>query len=261
MHRYIGSVAVLVAAAVVLLAPAAGQAGGSPSIAWSGTANYGAVPVHQAASQTFTLTNSGGSGSGVLSVSLSGTGPAVFGIASDACTGVALGKGKSCAVTVQFVPAAHGESYSATLTATGKKSDAVASITLTGSGVGTPNIIVVPGGLSSVGANGVKNYVFDAGTSQSAFFTLINVGTGPSNQLQIQPGGGNGFFLASTNCQGQILAPAPNNNQCFFQLLASPPSCPEPAPFLSFWNVFGLPVSGPFDHYINLQVLRVCPPA
>src|SRR3954453_3347593 len=97
-RRHLLVLGVLVAAIGVLLLPTAGQAGGAPSIAWSpsGTFDYGAVTPGQTASQTFTLRNSGGSATAMLSVSLSGS--STFSITSNACTGIALGKGKSCAV-------------------------------------------------------------------------------------------------------------------------------------------------------------------
>ncbi len=136
-RRHLLVLGVLVAAIGFLLLPTAGQAGGAPAIAWSpsGTYGYGAVTPGQTASNTFTLKNSGGSATGMLSVSLSGS--SAFSITSNACSGTALGKGKSCAVTVQYAPTTAGESDTATLTATGKKPPGRASVTLTGSGGGT----------------------------------------------------------------------------------------------------------------------------
>ena len=124
----------VIVAAAALLAPAAGQAGGAPAIAWSpttsgGTYNYGAVNVGQTATQTFTLTNSGGRATGTLVVALSGS--AAFTITADGCTARSLGPRKSCTVTVQYAPTVGG-SDTATLTATGEH--ASASLTLTGSG-------------------------------------------------------------------------------------------------------------------------------
>lgn len=134
MRRCIWSVTVLVAAAALLLVPAAGQAGGAPAIAWSpttsdGTYDYGAVTVGQTASQTFTLTNSGGRATGTLAVALSGS--SAFTITADGCSARSLAPTKSCDVTVQYAPTAGG-SDTATLTATGEH--ASASLTLTGSG-------------------------------------------------------------------------------------------------------------------------------
>src|SRR5213593_2475952 len=86
-------------AAVVLLAPGVGQAGGA-AVAWSpstsGSFDYGAVSPGQTASQTFTLMNSGGSATGMLTVALSGS--SAFTKTLDGCTATSLGPKKSCSV-------------------------------------------------------------------------------------------------------------------------------------------------------------------
>ena len=113
--------------------PAAGQARG-PELAFTPSTNgvYDYGTVSQTASQTFTLTNSGGSASGALRVGL--TGSAAFTKTADACTGTSLGPRKSCTVTVAFSPTTAG-SYTATLTATGRKTGVTTSLVLTGTGV------------------------------------------------------------------------------------------------------------------------------
>src|SRR5206468_10309140 len=128
------SIRIIVAAcaAVAMLTPAAAQARVAPAIDWSpttniGTYDYGAVTPGQTASQTFTLTNSGGSATAMLTVVLSPL--AAFSMTSDACTGTSLGPNKSCAVVVQYAPSTAGQSDSATLSASGKKVDASATIT------------------------------------------------------------------------------------------------------------------------------------
>jgi hypothetical protein len=132
---------IIPAGALVLtvLAPTTGQAGGAPALAWSpstnGSFDYGAVSPGQTASQTFTLTNSGGSASGMLTAALSGS--TALTKTADGCTGTSLGPGKSCAVTVQYAPTTAGQTDTGTLAASGKKVAASASITLTGSGAGT----------------------------------------------------------------------------------------------------------------------------
>src|SRR6266542_3628116 len=97
MRRLIRTVGAL-AAAVLLLVPAAGQAAGEPAIAL--------------------------------------TGSAAFTKAADACTATSLGPGKSCSVTVTYSPAAAGQSDTATLAASGNKAAATTSLTLTGTGSG-----------------------------------------------------------------------------------------------------------------------------
>src|SRR6266545_7683970 len=136
MRGLIRSIVAAAAVAVTLLAPAAGQGAGPPALAWSpatnGAYDYGTVTVGQTASQTFTLTNSGGSATGILTVALSGS--SAFTKTADGCTATSLGPRRSCSVSVQYSPSAAGASDSATLTASGKKPVASASLTLTGAG-------------------------------------------------------------------------------------------------------------------------------
>jgi hypothetical protein len=107
--------------------------GGAPSITWSpatgGGFDFGTVGVGDSQSQTFTLTNSGGSATADLTVTLSG--PDAFTVTQDGCSGTSLGPRKSCQVTVQYAPTASGVSAPATLDAMGKKEAADASLTLT----------------------------------------------------------------------------------------------------------------------------------
>ena len=179
MHRFISSVTVLVAAAALLLVPAAGQAGGAPSIAWSpttsdGTYDYGAVNVGQTASQTFTLTNSGGRATGTLAVALSG--PSAFTITADGCTARSLGPGKSCNVTVQYAPTVGG-SGTATLTATGEH--ASASLTLTGSGTVSGHVYWTNADADTIGRANLDG----TGANQSFI-------TGASNPVGVAVGSG-----------------------------------------------------------------------
>src|SRR5262249_11220275 len=93
----------------------------------------GMVNVGQTVSQQFTLTNTGGSATGMLSISLMN--PGAFSITSNSCSGRALGPGKSCAVTVAFAPTMAG-AENTTLTALGRKpAGGAANLTLTGTGV------------------------------------------------------------------------------------------------------------------------------
>jgi hypothetical protein len=175
-----GLVRIMVAAAAVavtLLAPGAGQAGGPPSLAWSpstsGSFDYGTVGVGHNASQTFTLTNSGGSSTARLTVTLSGS--AAFTKTADTCK--ALGPGKSCTVTVQYAPTASGAS-TATLNGRGKKTAANASLNLTGNGVleFTATGPVAPG-LSSLNENPPHPESTATGTAVVTWDTTTNLMT------------------------------------------------------------------------------------
>jgi hypothetical protein len=144
VRRSLFSAFVLVAAGLVLLAPAAvGAKTSAPSLAWSpttsaGTFDYGTVTVGDTPSQAFTLKNSGGVGSSALAVSL--TGSSAFTVTANACTAVSLGPKKTCGVTVQYSPSAAGATDTATLTATSKKPAASTSITLKGAGAATGHL-------------------------------------------------------------------------------------------------------------------------
>jgi virginiamycin B lyase len=107
----------------------------APALVWSpatnGTFNYGTFNAGEAASHVFTLTNSGGSASGALAIGISGS--AAFAITSDACTGIALGSGKSCTVTVRYTQAATEQSDQAALVGSSPKPMAAnATLTLLG---------------------------------------------------------------------------------------------------------------------------------
>lgn len=236
----------------------AGQAGGAPAIAWSpatnGTYDYGAVAPGQTASQTFTLTNSGGSATGMLSVSLFGS--SAFSITSNACTGTALGKGKSCAVTVQYAPTTAGQSDTATLTASGKKPSASASITLTGSGAGTPDLSLSPGTFDGTTSSGTKNYHYDFGLVASATqtFTVTNNGTGASTTLFVTGANPPVFVLANDTCTGQALGPG---GMCTFDLTFTAPAGCNPGD--SFLRPVVVNVQPNGSPYIHLTAIGHCP--
>ena len=112
--------AVLVAGAVVMaLGSAAGAAAAKPRppvLAFSPAPyNYGQVAAGGAASQTFTLANTGGRATGKLAVTL--TGAAAFTITGDTCH--RLAPGKRCTITVRFAPTGAG-TVTASLSAASK---------------------------------------------------------------------------------------------------------------------------------------------
>lgn len=116
------------------------HAAGSPAaLTWSlAQYDFGSVPVGQMPSQTFTLSNTGGTSSGMITVTLSGS--PVFTIIADGCTGRALRANKSCTVTVQY-PTINTNGDTGTLAATGKRSSA--SMPLYGNA--SANLMLSPG--------------------------------------------------------------------------------------------------------------------
>jgi hypothetical protein len=119
---------ILVVGALAFILPATARAGDPPAMAFSPT--FWATAVHSGTSTTrdFTLTNSGGNATGALTLTISLSGP--FTISVDGCTGVSLGPGKSCKVTVQYAPVTAGTDR-AGLTAASKKGG-FAAVSLTG---------------------------------------------------------------------------------------------------------------------------------
>jgi len=112
----------------VVVATASG--GVAPSLVFiPGAKDFGTIDKNTTTSQTFVLTNGGGT-SGAVSVSLSGS--SAFSTTADTCTGANLNSKKQCSVTVQYAPTADGSSDSGTLTAGSKKSSAVATASLSG---------------------------------------------------------------------------------------------------------------------------------
>jgi centrosomal CEP192-like protein len=229
MNRYLWPLAPLAALAAVLLAPAVGRAAPTPpSMAWNpSTHDYGSVTPGDTASNTFTLTNSGGSATGALSVVLSGAGAAAYSVTSDGCTGTALGKGKSCDVTVQYAPTGSG-SDSATLTANGKKSSASAGVDLTGSGsAGGPDLSLSPYTYqTATDQTGTKNYGYDFGVTagRTQTFTVTNSGTGAATGLGaglLVSGGDVNFVISEDTCTG---APLAAGAACTFDVTATAPT-------------------------------------
>jgi Bacterial Ig domain/Cep192 domain 4 len=129
------------AAVLALLVPSgAVAAAGAPSLTFDPTAwDYGTLAPGATASHTFALKNSGGSATGALSVSITGSGAAAFTKTADSCSATSLGPNKSCSVTVAYSPSAASASDTATLTATSKKPSAGASASLTGQGTPANN--------------------------------------------------------------------------------------------------------------------------
>ena len=114
-------------------APLSSARPSAPVLGWSPSTNgrydYGTFDAGEAVARVVTLTNTGGSASGALTITLSAS--TVFSIQSDGCTGTAVGSGKSCTVAVRYAQATPNQSDHAVLTASSPKPNAVnATLTL-----------------------------------------------------------------------------------------------------------------------------------
>jgi Cep192 domain 4 len=116
---------------LAVLVPTA--SGASPPSLTSNPASwdFGTIDANTTASKTFVFTNGGGTATRSLVAAL--TGSSAFSITANSCTATSLGPKKSCSITVQYAPTTAGQSDSGTLTLTGKKPPASASVALTGS--------------------------------------------------------------------------------------------------------------------------------
>ena len=102
MRTLIARAAVLAAALPAVAVPAAAAAAtGPPVLTWAPASySYGTLAAGQTTAKTFTLTNSGGSATSALKITLAG--PAAFTKTADTCTGTSLGPRKTCTVTLTY---------------------------------------------------------------------------------------------------------------------------------------------------------------
>jgi uncharacterized repeat protein (TIGR01451 family) len=253
-----GLIRILVTGVVTVAAlfvPAAGQAANAPSsppaLSWSPTTGSGSFDFGTqvgAVSQQFTLTNSGGSATGALTVKVSPS-PGPFTITADGCTGTSLGPTKSCKVTVKYTPGSGSDTgtlsasspkpaaATASLTLKGARPQADLAITKTdgaatytpGGGV-TYTIVVTNDGPSTVTGAEVSDVLpsgttFVSATDGATYNAATNTVSFTTGSLA--PGGNTGFQLAlaiSASATGNLTNtatvspppgttdPDPNNN-------------------------------------------------
>ncbi len=158
--------------------------GGSTSIALAGqgvtpgalaitpaTKDFGTLTTGVASpTQTFTVSNSGGTATPAVAVALNGANAGDFAISASTCTGP-ISAGGSCTLKVAFTPSAVG-TRTASLAATAGSSVATASL----SGTGAVPVLAVtpPSGWTGFGT-------VDVGSNNSATFVVTN--TGPVGTL------------------------------------------------------------------------------
>lgn len=255
------------AVATLLVAPAAAHADRPPALAWSpttisGAYHFGTLEAGTTDSVSFTLTNSGGSATGRLTVTLSGS--SAFTTVADSCSGRSLGPRKSCTVTVQYAPAAAGQSDIATLTASGKKAAAHASLVLTGAsgllGGVTPTLTLEPGTYVMGTANPrVYTYDFGAVAQGVQLFTVSSDGTAPAGPLNLvcsmpgpQPCTG-AIRVVDDGCTGRTFE-APVQEPCLFRLsFQAPANCSPGQVFTA-----AVTISDPSANYILLLASGRC---
>jgi nitrogen fixation protein FixH len=126
------------ALAVTAAAPTGRILGIAPS-----SRDFGAVALGRSVTQLFEVTNTGDRATSALAVALQADTPFRIASGADRCTGLSLGKGRKCTVTVTFAPTSDG-TFGGTLTVSSRTpAGAVASATLSGVGDGTRPTVTI----------------------------------------------------------------------------------------------------------------------
>ena len=152
---------------------------------------------------SITVTNSGGAPLHISSVTLTGTNPTDFGIASNTCTAAAIAVNATCTVGVTFTPSGTGQRQ-ANLQFTDDASSSPQILALTGNGLAaaTPGVTVVPASPILLPST------TQGATSVPVVVTVTNSGNATLNVSAVTVTGVNAsdFPLASNTCNGAALA-------------------------------------------------------
>jgi hypothetical protein len=154
---------------------------------------------------SITVTNSGGAPLHISGVTIIGTNPTDFGIASNTCTGAAIAVKATCTVGVTFTPSGTGERL-ANLQFTDDASSSPQILALSGTGVApaTPGVTVVPSSPIMLPST------TQGGTKPPVVVTVTNSGSATLKITAVTITGVNAgdFALASNTCTGSVAANA-----------------------------------------------------
>ena len=159
----------------------------------------------------FTVTNTGGSSSGQVTATLSGSDAQQFATTTDQCTGAILTAGATCTIQARFAPSAPGTRAASLTVTSAAAGTAVAS--LGGAGLFPAALDVLPSALD-LGA------VVAGGTSASFAVRFTNIGqvaTGSVTAALTGPAAGQ-YQITSNDC-GAALAPS---GSCTVTIVLSP---------------------------------------
>jgi hypothetical protein len=157
---------------------------------------FGTTTVGQPTGTTaFTVTNTGQSATGALSVGLGGgAGAAHFDVVTSGCVGPLAG-GASCTVHVRFDPLSAG-SHLASLDVAATPGGAV-SASISGVGLTPAALAIAPG------SHDYGDVVFGAEVTKA--FTVTNTGQSPSGALGVGLGGDAAYTVIADSCTGATL--------------------------------------------------------
>jgi len=179
-----------------------GGAGGAPAPALLAIAptskDLSLVVIGLYAEATFEISNNGGVATSLPMVTLDGADAAQFMISNNACA-AAIAPGKSCLVTVRFVPNSPGLKM-ARLNVQATLGGAVAAA-LQGSGI-------TPGALTIDPANQSFGSVTQGQRGTPVAFTVINTGGETSGALATMVSASTELSITTDGCKGMTLAPS-----------------------------------------------------
>jgi hypothetical protein len=146
----------------------------------------------------FTVRNTGGTATGMLSVMATGDDATLFTVTGD-CNGMTLGAGATCSIMVTFAPGGAALGYkSATVLVSGTPGGATAA-ELRGTVI-QPGSIGISPGFYDLGKVGIGS------TSATQIYTLTNTGTTPTGVITTTPTGqADQFEIVADACNGQML--------------------------------------------------------
>ena len=190
----------------------AGTPGGSQTVNLTGTGvvggllviapttrSFGNLTVGQtSATQSFTITNTGGVASGTISTTLTGQDPSQFSVTANGCLGQTLAPGGMCTITARFQPGSAG-AKSALINGAAAPGGSV-SAALNGNGIPAAAIALTPAAhdFGSVAVND---------TTGVQVFTLTNVGGSATGVPAISLSGANPTQFTSTSTCASALQP------------------------------------------------------
>ena len=188
--------------------------GGGGSVALSGravtpgalriaptTTTFAAVaPDAVSADTTFTATNTGGSATGTIAVTVSGTDASQFAIASDLCSGMTLAAGASCTIKARFAPRSAGGKAASLTAASPAGGTAVAAL---------GGHALLPAALAITPPTVDFGKVVVNATSAPTTFTVTNTGELPSGAIATRlTGTPTEYQVIADGCAGKTLAAA-----------------------------------------------------
>ena len=149
---------------------------------------------------TFTATNTGGSPTGTITVTLSGSDASQFAVASDSCSEATLAPGGACTIKVRFAPRTPGGKAASLTAASAAAGTGVASL---GGHAFLPAVLAITPMSTDFGS------VVTGGVSATTTFTVGNTGELPSGAVATNLTGADAgaYQIMSDGCASHAIAP------------------------------------------------------